>query len=130
MDKKIVMLVLCRKVLAKLFIEHIKNNTQMEAIGVYKFNEAKNMALIHKPTLALVEIPERHGEAAREAFAVCEDIKEVCPDCQIMLMCPEQDKKSVDACIEAKRNDKIEDYVFYDTTPEYLTSKIEALMPI
>jgi len=45
-------------------------------------------------------------------------------------MCPEQDKKSVDACVEAKKTGKIEDYVFYDTSPEYLTSKLEAMLPI
>ena len=129
MDKKIVMLVLCRKVLAKLFIEHINNNTQMKALGVYKFNEVKNMALLHNPNLALVEIPERHGESAREAFDVCDDIKEARPGCKVMLMCPEQDKKSVDACVKAKKKGKIEDFIFYEASLEYLTSKLEALLP-
>jgi len=130
MEKKNVILVLCRKVIAKLFIEHIKNNTQMEAFGVFRFDEAKNKALIHNPTLALVEIPERHGDPAQEAFDVCDDIREACPGCRVMLMCSEQDKKSVDACVEAKKKGMIEDYVFYDTSPEYLTSKLEALLPV
>ena len=128
MERKIVILVLCRKVIAKLFIEHITNNTQMEALGVYKFSEVRNIAMVHNPTLALVEIPERHGDSVQEAFDVCGNIKEACPNCKIMLMCPEQDKKSVDACVEAKKKGKIEDYVFYDTSPEYLTSKLKALV--
>jgi len=130
MEKKIVMLVLCRKVLAKLFIEHIKSHSKMEAFGVYRFSEVKNMALVHNPTLALVEIPEQQGDPAQETFDVCEEIKNTSPGCKIMLMCPEQDKKSVEACVEAKKKGKIEDYVFYDTTPEYLTSKLEALLPV
>jgi len=129
MVKKNVMLVLCRKVIAKLFIEYIENNTQMEAFGVFRFNEAKNTAMIHNPALVLIEIPERYGDPAQDAFSVCDDIKEACPGCKIMLMCPEQDKKSVDACVEAKKKGKIEDYVFYDTSPEYMTSKLEALLP-
>ena len=129
MEKKVVMLVLCRKVLAKLFIEHIKNNSQMEAFGVYRFNEVKNSAIIYQPVIALVEIPEKHGDPFQETFGVCGDIREICPECKIMLMCPEQDKRSVDFCVEAKKTGKIEDYVFYDTTPEYLTSKLEALCP-
>ena len=129
MKKEIVMLVLCRKVIAKLFIEHIQNNTQMEAFGVYEFNKVKNMALVHQPILALVEIPEQHGNPAGDALDVCEDIKDACPNCKIMLMCPEQDKQSVDACVEAKRKGKIEDYIFYDTTPEYLASKLESMLP-
>ena len=129
MERKIVILVLCRKVIAQLFIEYITSNTQMEALGVYRFCEVRNIALIHNPALALVEIPERRGAPLQEAFDVCDDIKEVCPNCKIMLMCPEQDTKSVDACVEAKKKGDIEDYVFYDTSPEYLTSKLKALLP-
>ena len=130
MEKRIVMLVLCRKVLANLFIEHIKNTTQMEAHGVYRFNDVKSMALVHSPALALVEIPEQHGDPAQEALRVCDNIREVSPGCQIMLMCPEHDKKSVDACVDAKKKGMIEDYVFYDTSPEYLTSKLQAMLPV
>jgi response regulator RpfG family c-di-GMP phosphodiesterase len=126
----VVMLVLCRKVIAKLLIEHITSNTRVEAIGVYEFDKAGKMAQIHQPVLALVEVPERHGEPVLDAFDVCKDIKEVCPDCKIMLMCPEQDARSVDACADAKRNNRIEDYIFYESSLEYLTSKLKALLPV
>jgi len=127
--KDIVMLVLCRRVIAKLFIEHIENNTNMEAFGGYEFGDAKKMALVRQPTLALVEIPERHGDPALDTLNVCEEIKEASPGCKVMLMCPEQDKKSVLACVEAKRRGKIDDYIFYEASPEYLTSKLESLVP-
>ena len=129
MKKEIVMLVLCRKVIAGLLIEAIQKRICLDVFGVYEFNKAKNMALIHQPSFALVEIPEKHGDPALETLDVCDDIREVCPFCKIMLMCPEQDQKSVDACVEAKRQGKIEDYIFYDTTPEYLTSKLKSLIP-
>jgi hypothetical protein len=41
----------------------------------------------------------------------------------------ENDSKSVDACEDAKQSGRIEDYVFYDASPEYLTSKLKALLP-
>ena len=129
MKKEIVMLVFCRKVIAKLFIEHIENHTAMEAIGVYEFNRVKNAALVHHPILALVEIPERDGDPELDAFDVCDDIKEACPACKIMLMCPEGDTASVAACEDAKQKGKIEDYIFYDTTPQYVTSKLKSLLP-
>jgi hypothetical protein len=124
------MLVLCRKVIAKLLIEHITGNTRLEAIGVYEIDKAKKMAQIHQPVIALVEIPERHGKPALDAFDVCEDIKEACPGCKIMLMCPEQDGWSADACADAKRSGRIEDDIFYEASPEYLTSKLKALLPV
>jgi len=130
MEEKIVMLVLCRRVLANLFIEHIQNNSQMEAVGVYDFKNVKNMALIRQPTLALVEIPERQGDPAQEALDVCKDIREVCPGCKVMLMCPEKDNKCIEVCVEEKKKGEIEDFVFYDTTPEYLAKKLEAMLPV
>jgi response regulator RpfG family c-di-GMP phosphodiesterase len=126
----VVMLVLCRKVIAKLLVEHITRNTCMEAIGVYEFDKARKMTQVHQPVLALVEIPERHGEPALDAFDVCEDIKEMCPGCKIMLMCPEKDKQSIEECVEAKKSGKIEDYIFYEASPEYLISKLKALLPL
>ena len=129
MNKKIALLVLCRRVIAELLIEHIESNTQIKAYGVYSFHEVRDMAHIIQPIVALVEIPERHDDPILEAFNVCDGIQEESPGCKIMLMCPEQDKKSVAACEDAKRNGKIDDYLFYETSKEYLTSKLAALLP-
>ena len=129
MQNNTVMLVLCRKVMAGFFIEHVSKSGVMEAFGVYKFNEAKNMATVRQPKLAVVEIPERQGDAVLEALDVCEDVREASPECKIILICPEQDKKSVEACQQAKSHGMIEDYVFYDCSAEYLTSKLESLLP-
>jgi len=129
LKENIVMLVLCRRVIAKLLIEHIKNNTTMDAFDLYEYDKAKRMAMVRQPALALVEIPERYDDPALDALDVCKDIKEACPNCKVMLMCPEHDKKSVNTCIDAKKKGKIEDYIFYDSSPEYLTSKLEALLP-
>ena len=124
-----VLLVLCRRVIAELLIDLIQGSTQIETVGVYDFSRARNMAQVRQPTLALVEIPERNGEPAQEALDVCEDIKETSPGCKIMLMCPEQDGESVRRCADAKRKGEIEDYIFYDASPEYLVSKLESLLP-
>lgn len=129
MQKRTVMLVLCRKVMAGFFIEHVNKSGSMEAFGVYKFNEAKNMASVRQPALAVVEIPERPGDAILDALDVCEDIREASPACKIVLICPEQEKISVEACQKAKSRGIIDDYVFYDCSAEYLASKLESLLP-
>ena len=129
LDKGIVMLVLCRRFMADLLTEAFKKRKRIQAFGVYEFSKAKNMALVRKPDIAVVEIPERYGNPGQDTLDVCKDIKEASPGCIIMLICPENDEKSVEACIEAKRHGKIEDYVFYDSTVDYLASKLEALRP-
>jgi response regulator RpfG family c-di-GMP phosphodiesterase len=101
----------------------------MEPYGIYRYNEVKDAALTYLPILALVEVPEKCGNPAQEAFEACDCIRESSPGCRVMLMCPENDRKSVDACEDAKQSGRIEDYVFYDSSPEYLTSKLKAMLP-
>jgi len=129
-NKKVVMLVLGRKVIADLLIRSIDKNASMEAFGVYDYKNAGITALSRKPYLALVEIPEKYGFQALETLDVCVEIKKESPGCKIVLLCPEKDKESVDVCIEAKKTGEIEDFLFYDSSVDYLVSKLESLCPV
>ena len=126
-DKKIVMLVLCRRVISGLLIEAIKSRTAMDAFGLYEFNKAKSMAMARQPQIALVEIPENRGHPTQDALDVCGDIQKASPGCKIILICPENDEESVAACIEAVKDGRINDYLFYDLSVEYLVSKLISL---
>ena len=129
MDKKTVLLVLCRKVIAGLLVEAIESRTGLEPVGIYEFKQAKNTALLQKPKIALIEIPERHGAPAQETLVVCEEIKAASPGCKIILVCPENDQASVKACQDAVKSGKIQDFMFYDISVDYLVAKLEALLP-
>jgi len=129
-SKKVVMLVLGRKVIADLLIKSIGKRANMEVFGMYDYKNAGVTALSRKPYLALVEIPEKHGFPAFDTLSVCGEIKEASEGCKIVLLCPEQDKESVDICIDAKKRNEIEDFLFYDSSVDYLASKLESLCPI
>ena len=128
-DQKVVMLVLCRKVISGLLIEAIKSRTDMDAFGLYEFSEVKGIAMTRQPKIALIEIPEKRGHPAQDALDICGDIKEASPGCKIILICPENDEESVSACIAAVRKGKINDYLFYDLSVDYLVSKLISLSP-
>lgn len=51
------------------------------------------------------------------------------PKCMLLLMCPEQDENSITRVVEAKRKKRIDDFVFYDVTIEYLISKLMSMYP-
>jgi len=123
------MLVLCRKVIAKLLKEMIEKRTDATVFAEYDYKSVSSIASIRKPTLALIEIPERYDSPALDVLDVCVDIKAASPGCKIMLMCPERDKESVAVCEEAVKSGKVEDYVFFETSPEYLTSKLKTMLP-
>ena len=129
MDKKIVMLVLCRKLIADFLIEAIHKRTDLETCALYEFKRVKDMAMVKKPKIALVEVPERHGTPAMDAIAVCEEIKEASPGCKIILICPENDRDSVKATTQAVKAGKIDDFMYYDLSADYLVTKLESLIP-
>ena len=130
MRKTIVMLLLCRRVIADLLVKSVEKNGNVEAFGIYDYKNAVNSAMVRKPDIALVEIPEKSGSPARDALEICEGIKGAIPVCKLVLLCPEHDKESVSACVEAKKLGKVEDFLFYDSGVDYLVSKLEALYPI
>ena len=129
MDKKTIMLVLCRKVIAGLLVEAIQKRTGMEALELDEFDKAKDMAALQRPKIALVEVPERHGFPARDALDVCVQIKEASPGCKIILICPENDEESVKTSLKAIKEGIIDDFLFYDLSVDYLVAKLEALRP-
>ena len=129
MEKTIVMLLLCRRVIADLLIESIEKNGNVDALGIYDYDSAVNFAAACCPDIALVEIPEKHGTPALDTLDICQSIKGTSPGCKIVLLCPEQDSDSVTMCVEAKKQGKVEDFLFYDSGVNYLVSKLEALYP-
>ena len=129
MKKTIVMLLLCRRVIADLLISSVEWSGAVEAYGVYDYRNAVHSAISRKPDIALVEIPEKHGTPAQDTLEICQAIKAELHNCKIVMLCPEQDKESVSACVDAKKQGKVEDFLFYDSGVDYLVSKLEALYP-
>lgn len=129
MKKTVVMLLLCRRVIADLLIRAIEKQDEAKAFGIYDYKNAVPAAMSRLPDIALVEVPEQYGTSAQDTLALCEEIKAARPGCKIVILCPENDKAGVGACVEAKRAGKIEDYLFYDSGVDYLVSKLRSLYP-
>ena len=122
------MLVLCqRRVIAEALVGCIERSSALRPFVVRKFEDAAAVARVRRPALALVEIPERFGSPALDTIDVCEAIKTASPGCKIVLLCPEQDKESVDICVDERRRGGIEDFLFYDSSMEYLASTLNSL---
>jgi len=124
------MLTLHRKGLIEIFTQAIEKRPRMAVFTEHEVKNLKAAVTERKPDVALVEVPERYGAPALDMLIACDLIKSARPECKIMLMCPENDKESVDECIKAKREKRIEDFVFYDAAPDYLASMLESLLSL
>ena len=75
-------------------------------------------------TALLIEIAESGGYNAGFCLQLCDRIRKGAPGCRLLLLCPEQNEMSVSAAGEAMRNGRIDDFLFYDASIEFLVSKL------
>ena len=72
----------------------------------------------------LIEVAETGPYDIGYCLALCKELREDTPECKLILMCSEQDEKTIKEVVEAKGKNEIDDFVFYDVTIDYLTSKL------
>lgn len=99
--------------------------------------ESKDIRLFHEPEhgnvakvigscdakVALIEAAEIGPYNTAYCLALCKELRIQTPGCKLLFMCPEQDEQSVRKVVDAKSDNLIDDFVFYDVTTDYLASK-------
>ena len=81
----------------------------------------------HHAQVALLEVTEGGCCGADYCLGLCAWMRETVPACRLLLMCPERDPAAVQKMIGAKRNGLIDDFVFYETSLEYLETNLRSL---
>ena len=122
-----VLLLMHRKFVAQTLINSMENDSRFEFFPEYSARNAAVAALSFRPDIAVVEIPESESGRAAEYLAVCAEIRAAAPGCRLLLFCSEASPDSKNAAVAAARAGEIDDFVFFDTSWEYLVSKLELL---
>ncbi len=79
------------------------------------------------PKAILLEVPESGTPDIHDCLKLADEIKEASPSCKILLMCSELDEVAVKHAILARKEARVDDFVFYDTSVEYLKASLSAL---
>jgi DNA-binding NarL/FixJ family response regulator len=58
---------------------------------------------------------------------LCNELREAAPECKLILMCSDQDEKTIEQVIDAMGKNYIDDFVFFDVTIDYLASKLKSI---
>ena len=127
MAKK-VLLVMKRKMLSDALIERASIESRFEMIASRDHSIAVLTAEACLPEISVVEIPESGSwKSAEKCLAICDAIRKQFPDCKQVILCNEEDIDAYNAAIQAKKENRIDDFLFYDSSVHYLFSKLEAL---
>lgn len=120
----IVILIMKRKPIAQGFMNSLKDSPYIRLI--YQPYYHRSNLTIHKQDakVALIEVAETGAYDIGYCLVLCDELRETAPECKLILMCSDQDEKTIDLVIDAMVKNYIDDFVLFDVTIQYLVSKL------
>ncbi|QRN84812.1 hypothetical protein JR334_07425 [Clostridia bacterium] len=91
------------------------------------YHQATDVIRRYTAKIALIEVAESGLYDMSYCLTICKELRKDAPECKLLLMCSEQNDKSVQQVVEAKWVKQIDDFVFYDVPIDYLVSKLISL---
>ena len=124
-----VLLVMHRKLLSDALIAQTTHGAPFTIVAEQDYAAAVLTAETCSPDIVLMEIPESGPWGFTEkCLTVCDMIRSQLPGCKQVILCNEFDAESCRAAIRAKQAHRIDDFLFYENSVNYLLSKLEALI--
>ena len=80
---------------------------------------------VMKIDVALVDVMNDDTKTIVPAF--CDTLRQTVPDCKIVLLVSQDDRAGRNMAIAAIKSNQADDFVFYDTSLEYLFAKLVAI---
>jgi len=116
-----------RKPIAQGLMRKLGDDQTLQLIFEPDYDIADTIIRSSGAHLALIEVAESGDNDTSRCLALCVRLRRETPECKLLLMCPEKDRFSVAHAVNAKRDRLIDDFVFYDSSADYLASKLMSL---
>lgn len=123
----IVILIMKRKPIAQGLMNILQDSPDIRLIYEPYYHKSNLVIQNNNATAALIEVAEAGPYDIRYCLSLCNEIRESNPECKLIIMCSEQNDKAIKLVIDAKGKKEIDDFVFYDVTIDYLTSKLRSI---
>ena len=124
---RIVVMVMKRKPIAQGFINSLKESSDINLVYEPYYHKTISTIQERNANVALIEVAEAGPYDIEYCLVLCKEIREKTPSCKLILMCSDQDEKTIKLVVEAKGKKEIDDFVFFDVTLDYLTSKLVSI---
>jgi len=117
------------KVFAQSLASSIKNNLDLIFVP-YVLQNIEQAVLdigILEIDIAVVEMISEVPKKQNNILSLCSELKQTVPDCKILILVPQENESCCDIAIKAVSTKVIDDYVYLDTSLDYLFAKLLAL---
>ena len=117
------------RVLAQSLATLIKNNLDLpfEPHVLQNIEQAVMDVGILKIDVAVIEMIAEASGKTGNILLLCTELRQTAPDCQILLLVPQENVLNCEMAIKAVNTGVVDDYVFLDTSLDYLFAKLLAL---
>lgn len=122
-----IVLIMQRKVIAEGLMIKLRDSPDASLIYEPDYENANLTINNYHAKAALIEAAESGLYDMDYCLYLCKRLRSEIPECKLLLMCTEQDEKSVRKVVKAKGKKEIDDFVFYDVTIDYLASKLTSI---
>ena len=123
-----IVLLMWRKAIAESLLTELKKETGIQLFYEPDYTKAVTGIQNHEAKVALIEAAEVCDRDITYCLDVCATLRREAASCKLILMCSEKDEEAVAQAVSAKQDGHIDDFVFYDASLGYLSSKLLAML--
>lgn len=116
------------KVLAQSLAAAVKNNPdlRLEPFLLLNYHQATLDAEVLRIDIAVVDVMDVTSKETETALSICKKLRQTVPGCRLFLLVSQDNKKGRKMAVNAIKSRAADDFVFYDTSLEYLFAKLAA----
>lgn len=118
-----VLLLINRQPVAQSMMCKMGDSSEVDIIYNQDYTQAEDIVVNCSVDTVLMEIAESGTHDACFCLSLCLRLRKIRPRLKLLILCSEQDDTCVEAVIEARRDGRIDDFLFFDATTDYIVSK-------
>ena len=89
--------------------------------------EARERVRADGANVVVMEAPTETDEGIERCLKFCRSLRDSSPAVKLLLICPEQSRDLIREAVRAKKDGQIDDFLFCDSSVEYIAAKLSSL---
>jgi len=125
-----VLLIIWRNAIAESLLAELAKEPELRLYYETCYTQAAALIRDHNVKVALIEAEEMGVHDIFYCLELCATLRDEDESCKLILMCPDQDEEAVAQAVKAMQEGRIDDFVFFEASIDYLSSKILAMLQL
>jgi len=117
-----------RRAIAESLLTKLNSQPVIQSCYEPDYTQADVCVKKNNAKVALIEAAETGAHNVSHCLEICAKLRKETENCKLILMCPDQDEEAVAQTVSAMQEGHIDDFVFYEASFDYVSSKILTML--